>query len=551
MFSQVYITAALVVLVVALIILLIFRIRHEKKQLTLIKRIKLEEFSEFLRTNSVEGTIQQVAGKVSDLLKNVLECQRIVFLRKQRNFLELNYYYGINKFNRSDFRIKFSHQLAELLWVTFLPQKLLLLEGQISQPAFNKLTQLGFDVFFPIFWRDNLYGVYFIKSSFKTKTPSFNFLLASLAQSLSAAYHIKWHESRYNKLEQKITSQPARNTARSGEDSKPSLNILKLVRHRNSETIVSRIIDTVAKELDIEQVAYLYEPKQKNDKVNVFKEGLSATLETPKREAYERLLKQLGRNGFHDIDNFIKKENTDTGLHVELKKAGLKYITTFSLSSRQSGVLAWSGGKSPYHIARQLELLRPHALDLVENAESYERVEEMSYTDNLTGLSNQRYFHKRLHEEIDRAKRYQRSLALIIFDVDDLKRINDSYGHLAGDTILRRLGQILRSSIRAIDIIARYGGDEFCVIMPEADQVTCKRFMDRLQLKISSSKFRINEHDEDLNCTISLGGAIFPDHADDAEKLIFAADMALLKAKESGRNKFLLYNDPEHMVLFQ
>jgi hypothetical protein len=210
MLSQAYITAALVVLVVALIILLVFRVRHEKKQLTLIRRMKLKEFSEFLRTNSVEGTIQQVAGKVSDLLKDVLGCQRIVFLRKQRNFLELNYYHGINKFNRSDFRIKFSHQLAELLRVTFLPQKLLLLEGQLSQPVFNKLTQLGFDVFFPIFWRDNLYGVYFIKSSFETKTPSFNLLLASLAQSLSAAYHIKWHESRYNKLEQKISSQPAR-----------------------------------------------------------------------------------------------------------------------------------------------------------------------------------------------------------------------------------------------------------------------------------------------------------------------------------------------------
>ncbi|MDD3731452.1 MAG: diguanylate cyclase, partial [candidate division Zixibacteria bacterium] len=70
-------------------------------------------------------------------------------------------------------------------------------------------------------------------------------------------------------------------------------------------------------------------------------------------------------------------------------------------------------------------------------------------------------------------------------------------------------------------------------------------------VKISASKFKINEFKEELSCTISLGGAIFPDHADDAEKLIFAADMALLKAKDSGRNKFLLYNDPEHALLFQ
>jgi diguanylate cyclase (GGDEF)-like protein len=177
---------------------------------------------------------------------------------------------------------------------------------------------------------------------------------------------------------------------------------------------------------------------------------------------------------------------------------------------------------------------------LIENAESFERVEELSYTDNLTQLSNQRYFLKRLSEEIDRAKRYNRSLALIIFDLDELKSINDNYGHLAGDAVLKRLGQILKRSIRAIDIIARYGGDEFCVIMPEADRATCRRFMERLREKISGANFSVDDSGGEYRCTISQGGAVFPEHGERVEELIRSADQALLTAKGRGRDQAVL-----------
>ncbi|MEW6049828.1 MAG: GGDEF domain-containing protein [Candidatus Zixiibacteriota bacterium] len=539
--TQLALIILLGILVVVLSFLLFTRIRAEKQRQSAIERMDVAQFIDFLRTNSVEGTIQVVAGKVSELLKSTFACERIVFLRKQRGFLELNYYHGIRRFNRIDFRMRFSPAIVERVRDSFAPRSVTSLSAELPDLLASRLKEYELDTFFPIFWRDNLYGVYFVKNSLGTITPTFALLVAGLAQSLSAAYHIKWHETRYEKLLQKMTDEVQRTAVPTADSKRMSTSILRLVRHRNSESLVPRLMESVQQELGLSRLVYCYEPKDDQSAVQLISSGLPAKMAAPERRWFSELLSRIGQEGVAEIDTLIS-DHESSPWPRQMREAGIKFLTRFPLSPRRSGLLALSGERPAAELGRLLAALQHPTQELYDNAEQFEQVEALSYTDNLTGLANQRYFCKRLSEEIDRARRYHRSLALIIFDMDDLKGINDRFGHQAGDTVLRRMGQILRTSIRAIDIIARYGGDEFCVIMPEADGATCERFMQRLQIKIAGSRFIVPEADLEMNFTISQGGATFPDHASDTEKLIFMADMALLRAKDMGRNACVLYS---------
>ncbi|MFH1373829.1 MAG: GGDEF domain-containing protein [bacterium] len=537
--SQLVLTICLAVLVVALTVLLVVRSRRERQLTAVIRDMNLAEFSDFLRTNSMEGGIQSVAGKVSELLKKSFGCELIIFLRKKRHLLELNYYHGLQNFDRHHYSLVLSRQLTQKLQGDFLPRGIEEIKDDLPAAFYETLQESQADVYFPVYWRDNLYGLYFIRSTIETRSPSFRLLTAGLAQSLAAAYHIKWHEVRYDGMQKQLDGARAASRKEVRTHDQLHANILKLVRHREPDTIVPRLIGSIKQDLALSRVAYLYQGSGDDDQPLVFQTGLTREISVPRGDVFRSVLKKLSDRDQANLDSLAADDGDLKDFTDGLKQHGLKYATVFPLTIKRAGVLLWSGNEST--VTPHLLTLRPHVAQIMDNAESYRRLEEMSYTDNLTGLGNQRYLSKRLEEEISRARRYRRQLALIFFDLDDLKKINDSHGHLAGDAVLRQVGRILCESVRSIDIVARYGGDEFCIIMPEAGATTCRRLMDRLKTAVSEWPFVIDDVPEPIRCSISQGGALYPEHAEDPRQLVFTADMALLKAKEAGRNTSLLY----------
>ncbi|HTP64275.1 MAG TPA: GGDEF domain-containing protein [Geobacteraceae bacterium] len=165
------------------------------------------------------------------------------------------------------------------------------------------------------------------------------------------------------------------------------------------------------------------------------------------------------------------------------------------------------------------------------------KLHELAFRDALTGLYNHRYFQEALDRELDRSKRYQRDLSLIIFDIDYFKKINDTYGHPAGDRVLAAISRRAESAVRSSDIIARYGGEEFAVILPETDFSGAGVFAERLRSEIE--RLEIEVEGKKIKATVSAGFTSYRPGARVPEKgaIIGMADKALYIAKQSGRNR--------------
>lgn len=169
-------------------------------------------------------------------------------------------------------------------------------------------------------------------------------------------------------------------------------------------------------------------------------------------------------------------------------------------------------------------------------ARYHEEVYQVATHDALTQLYNRRHFSDIIDKEISRSLRRERPLTLCIIDVDLFKPINDRYGHIAGDSVLRQLGEIMRTHVRGDDIAARIGGEEFAVLLPESDVAAASNFAERLRQAVESASFRIAD-DELQQMTVSIGVASIAPGREDRSTLMGAADAALYQAKQQGRNR--------------
>jgi diguanylate cyclase (GGDEF)-like protein len=176
----------------------------------------------------------------------------------------------------------------------------------------------------------------------------------------------------------------------------------------------------------------------------------------------------------------------------------------------------------------------------------YKDVEHMAINDSLTGLHTRRYLMERFEEEFARTGLKGLSLSLLMVDVDHFKRVNDEFGHLAGDQVLREVGRLIGQTIREVDIAGRYGGEEFCVILPDTDKQGALLAAERVRLAISEKQ--VKAYDASIHVTVSIGVASIPEDAHHMGELLDKADWALYRAKRLGRNRaigFSVYGDKE------
>jgi two-component system cell cycle response regulator len=209
-------------------------------------------------------------------------------------------------------------------------------------------------------------------------------------------------------------------------------------------------------------------------------------------------------------------------------KAGDAVLGTLVVGARAAGA---------YHgeAVRQLEVVAMQAGDALLRARLFEQTERLATTDGLTGLVNHRSFQTRLDEHIAAARRYGKKVSLLFTDIDHFKSVNDTYGHPAGDVVLRGVAAILHREARTTDVAARYGGEEFALVMPETDLAGALRTAERIRQKVGEAIFRTEQGE--LRITLSIGVAAFPDDAGNKADLVEAADGGLYHAKRHGRNQ--------------
>lgn len=197
-------------------------------------------------------------------------------------------------------------------------------------------------------------------------------------------------------------------------------------------------------------------------------------------------------------------------------------------------------------LARVKSLLRiKHLHDKLEEKvteleKAHEKLRQLAITDGLTGLYNFRYFKDQLAQELNRSRRHKLMVSVVILDIDYFKHYNDTHGHPAGNVVLTSIAELLKNNIRKIDVAARFGGEEFSLVLAESDKKAAGIVAHKIKKLVEDYPFYYQETQPKGNLTISMGVATFPQDGFDSEELVNCADQRLYRAKQNGRNLVII-----------
>src|SRR5438046_7555572 len=236
------------------------------------------------------------------------------------------------------------------------------------------------------------------------------------------------------------------------------------------------------------------------------------------------------------IENDVKKSSDCINFYVETAARMCIPLVAFGqtlgvliLDSAQRGAFNPSDTQS-------LESVADICATAIQNAHYVERVKQLAYLDGLTGIFNRRFFELRIAEELERAKRFGAGMAVIMVDIDQFKRLNDEFGHLLGDEVLRQVSSIFHQQLRKFDVVCRYGGEEFAVLLSQTNPQHALAVAEKLRRSVEIWQFP----GVPRPVTISAGTAIYPDHGSTRDELVKAADAGMYAAKQAGRNQACL-----------
>lgn len=246
--------------------------------------------------------------------------------------------------------------------------------------------------------------------------------------------------------------------------------------------------------------------------------------------------------------NLTDSEDSER-MHREVRQAvasDQSFSLEYGLTRRDgSRIWVWERGRGVEEDG--VVFLEGIILDISNRKALESELEEMATRDPLTGLYNRREMSKVLEEELERTRRYQRSMAVLWIDFDHFKDVNDTFGHAAGDSVLRSVSRLLLGSVRSVDSIGRFGGEEFVIVLPEMGLAEAQDTAERLRQKVAEKRQPLG-NDQTVPLTISVGVAVYPDHGQTVSTLCAAADNAMYLAKDRGRNCVALahLHDPVH-----